>query len=146
MFLPENMHKSCEQYYNFYCKQYFWKQPFKSFPNNRCLYLVYLWNSRGGLISSKVAGCRSAVFVEVGYFLDISRTFCLFCYLFCNRLFLWRFSQWLLQYFKDTFHFNLTWKESFLESTLAGGFLINMWYCIKYLKHQLCIGNLERFP
>ena len=45
------------------------------------------------------------------------------------------------------FIFNLTRKESFLESFLCG------WIFVKYLvlhqlfiKHELCIGNLERFP
>ena len=45
------------------------------------------------------------------------------------------------------FVLNLTCKESFLESTLSG------WTFGKYLvlhqlliKHQLCVGSLERFP
>ena len=32
MLLPVNMHKFCKFYFNFYCKWYIWKQPFKDFP------------------------------------------------------------------------------------------------------------------
>ena len=106
-----------------------------------------LENSCGGLISSKAACCISADFVEVVSFIDVTQVFCLFYYLFCERLFLGNFPWWLLHNFKYIFHFNVTQKESFLERTLRA------WVFDKYrilhqlfIKNQLCVGNLERFP
>ena len=32
MFLSVNMHKFCKFYFNFLCKWYMWKHPFKDFP------------------------------------------------------------------------------------------------------------------
>ena len=70
------------------------------------------------LISRKAAGCMSAVLVEVGPFVGVSQVFCWFYYLLCEGLLWGNYTWWLLYNFKYTFHFNLTWKKHFLESTL----------------------------
>ena len=85
--------------------------------------------------------------VEKGFFMNAFQVFCLFCYLLCERLFLGNCPWWLLHKFKYIFHFNRTWNECFLESTLRGQIfgeylVLHQWL----IKHQLCIGNLERFP
>ena len=64
MFLPVNMRNFCKQY--------------KGFLYNKCLYRVYLRNSCEGPISSKVAGCRCAILVEVGCFVSVFQGFCIF--------------------------------------------------------------------
>ena len=105
-------------------------------------------NSRGGRISSKAAGCMSGVLVEGGSFVGVPRVFHFIHFLLCERLFFGRNCPWcLLQYFKYTFYFNLPWKESFLGSTLRG---LIFGKCLvldqSFVKRQLCVGNIERFP
>ena len=72
---------------------------------------------------------------------------CLFYCLLRERLF-WCFrgTAWLLQYYKDTFHFNLTWKDSFLESSFRE-WIFDRYIVLHQLftKHQLSIGNLGKF-
>ena len=70
MVLLVDMRQLCKLYLNFYSE---WK---------------YLGDSyEGRLIFSKVAGCITAVLVEVGSFIAILQVFCLFYYLFCERVF-----------------------------------------------------------
>ena len=125
MFLALNTCKVCKSHFNFYCKEYFWRQPFKGFSYKRCSYKIYL------LISNKVAGSRFALLVEVGSFVSIFQGFCLI-YSLCEKLFLRNCSSWLPQYFKGTFDFNPTQKKRFLQSTLYRQ-IFYIWYCISYL-------------
>ena len=46
---------------------------------------IPVWGAK--LISSKAAGCISVVLVEEGSFMGVPQVFCLFYYLFCQRLF-----------------------------------------------------------
>ena len=40
---------------------------------------------------------------------------------------------WLLHNFNCTFYFNLHGRKALWRALLAGGFLINIWYCISFL-------------
>ena len=54
------------------------------------IHFRYAWGIPvGGLISSKAAGCMSAVLVEGGSFVGVPRVFHLFHFLLCERLFFW---------------------------------------------------------
>ena len=113
------------------------------------LYQVYLRNSCGGweLISSRATGSLSTVLVKGApswVFLKYVSQFIIY---FVNGCFGGPALGGCFIIFSALFIFNLTWKENFLESTLRG------WIFDKYLvlhqlfiKHQLCAGNLKRFP
>ena len=97
-------------------------------------------NSRGGL--SKVAGCMSAVLVEGGSFVGVPRVFHLFHFLLCERLF---FGGTALG---ASFNILSTlFMESFLENTLRR-FMFDKCLVLNqsFVKRQLCVGNIERFP
>ena len=68
-------------------------------------------------------------------------------FLLCERLFWGNKPWWLPHNFKYIFYFNLTWKETFLKSTLRG-WIFDKWLVLRQLfaKHHLCIGTVERFP
>ena len=147
MFLPVNMSEFCKQYFNFYCNGIFRSSHSRVFLKIFIRFQAYLRNSREGLTSSRAAGCISPNLMEVGSFMGVSQVFCLFYYLLCEWLFCRNCPQWLLHNFQHTFHFNLTWKECFQEGTLRGCIFDK--YLVLYqffIKHSLCIGNLERFP
>ena len=64
-------------------KKNIWKQSFQGSPYNRCSWDVFLRNLSGGFISTKAAGCRSIVLVEVGSAIGISQGFWFFFIIFC---------------------------------------------------------------
>ena len=92
------------------------------------LFYIYLGNSRGGVHFQW--SCRSAVLVGVGSFVGVSQLFYLpivwttvfggialsDCFIILSTLFI----------------FNLHGRKA-LWRALAGGFLINIWYCISFL-------------
>ena len=152
MFLPVNVHKFLTfKIFNFILVVIV-NSSFES-SRSRVFLLIgvhirYTWGiSVGDSFPSKVTGCRSAVLVEVGSFVGLSQVSCMFYYLFCKRLFLENCFWWLLQYFMDTFYFDLTWKESFLKSALCGRiFHKYLVFHQLFIKHQPCVANIERFP
>ena len=93
------------------------------------LFYIYLGNSRGGVHFQW--SCRSAVLVGVGSFVGVSQLFYLpivwttvfwgialsDCFIILSALFI----------------FNLHGRKALWRALLAGGFLINIWYCISFL-------------
>ena len=93
------------------------------------LFYIFLGNSRGGVHFQW--SCRS-----LKYYIYLLCELLLFFYcvlLFYCVLFLGNCPQWLLHNFKCTFHFNLHGRKALWRALLAGGFLINIWYCISFL-------------
>ena len=111
--------------------------------------VIHLVNSRGGRISSKAAGCMSGVLVEGGSFVGVPRVFHFIHFLLCERLFFLGGTALGACFIilSTIFFFNLPWKESFLGSTLRG---LIFGKCLvldqAFVKRQLCVGNIERFP
>ena len=74
-----------------------------------------------------------------------ARILLIYC-LLCKRLFS---ENWLSGcfYIKYTFSFNLTWKESFLKSTVHR-LTFDKYLVLHqlFIKHQLCLGSPEGFP
>ena len=93
------------------------------------LFYIYLGNSRGGVHFQW--SCRSAVLVGVGSFVGVSQLFYLpivwttvfwgialsDCFIILSTLFI----------------FNLHGRKALWRALLAGGYLINIWYCISFL-------------
>ena len=97
------------------------------------------------IISSKATGSMSAVFVEVGSFVDVSQVFAY--YLLCKQLLLGNCSQWLLQWFKYNFRLILHGMKVFERALFVGAFFVkHLVLCRLFIKHQFCFGNLARFP
>ena len=78
-----------------------------------------LGNTHEGLVSSKAAGCMSAVFMEVDPFVGVSQVFCLFHYLMCEQLFWGNFPQWLLHNFNTLFSLFLHQREVIWRALFA---------------------------
>ena len=81
MFLPVNIRKFCKQHFNFNCKGYIWKQPFKAFSLIQSFYFGIPVEFSWGLIFGEAAGCMSAILVETRSFVGVCQVFC------CERLF-----------------------------------------------------------
>ena len=73
--------------------------------------------------------------------------FTCFIIYYVNGCFLKNCPWCLLQYFKYTFYFSLRWEESFLENTLRR-LMFDKYLVLQqsFIKRQLCVGNIERFP
>ena len=113
------MRKFCKQIFNFFCKWYIWKQSFKGSWGIPVV----------GSISSRAAGLPflwewAPSWVFLNYFIYL---------LFELLIFGGNYPEWLLHNFKYTFYFNLHWRKALRRVLLAGGFLINIWYCISFL-------------
>ena len=122
MFLPVNVQEFVNSILTFIDNNTFESSHSKFFPIIG-VYIRYTSGiPSGGIISSKAACFRSAVLVDVNSLIGFYG-FWLFYYILWERLFLGNCSNWLLQLFKATFNFNLTRKESFLETTLQRDFL-----------------------
>ena len=65
-----------------------------------------------------------------GWFLSILFFYCVNCCFGGNC------RQWLVHSFKYTFHFNLHGRKALGRALLAGGFLVNISYCISSLLHS----------
>ena len=87
-----------------------------------------------GLISSRAAGSMSIVLVKLGSFVGDSQACFLFYYLFCEGLFLGKLPLVAASYFLVHFSFLiLNGRKVFWSALSAGGFLINICYCISCL-------------
>ena len=98
------------------------------------LFYLYLGNSRGGVHfqwSCRYYVCRfSGGGLLRGWFLSILFFYCVNCCFWGNC------PQWLVHTFKYTFHFNLHGRKALGRALLAGGFLVNISYCISSLLHS----------
>ena len=93
------------------------------------LFYIYLGNSRGGFHFQW--SCTSAVLVGVGSFAGV---FQLFYLPIVYTTVPWGLA--LSDYFiilSTLFIFNLNGRKAQWRALLAGGFLINIWYCISFL-------------
>ena len=109
----------------------------------------YAWGIPVGVsFPVKLAGCMSAVLVEGGSFVGVPRVFHFIHFLLCEQLFFWENCPWcLLQYFKYTFYLifhgrKVSW------GALFGGLMFGKCLVLNqsFVKRQLCVGNIERFP
>ena len=103
------------------------------------LFYIYLGNFRGEVYfqwTCRYYICRSNGSGLLRGFLS-SILFILFYafYLCVNCCFLGNCPQWLLHNFKYLFHFNLHGRKALCRALLAGEFLINIWYCIRFLSN-----------
>ena len=105
---------------------------------------IFLWEE--GAIFSKTAGGMSVVLVEVGSCVCFYQIFCLFI-VYCVNGSFGRTALSGYFYIKHTFSFNLTWKESFLKSTVHR-LTFDKYLVLHqlFVKHQLCFCSLEEFP
>ena len=94
------------------------------------LFYIYFGNSRGGVHfqqSCRYYVCRLG---GGGLLHGCFSSTAIYC---VNCCFLGNCPQWLVHNFKYTFHFNLHGRKALWRALLAGGFLINIWYCISFL-------------
>ena len=103
---------------------------------------IYFGNFRGGVHFQW--SCRSAVLVGVGSFVGVSQLFYLL--IVCTTAF-WGIA--LSDFFtilSTLFYFNLHGMKALWRVLLMGFFLIYLVLYQFFIKHQLCVGDLESFP
>ena len=127
-------------------KKNIWKQSFQGSPYNKCSWDVFLRSLPGGSFPVKL----QAVGLSFQQKWDLPQVFLkdfdFFLLFFVLLMTVFgNCSQWLLQYFKSTFDFNLKAKEIFLEKTLRGWSFYNYPVLHQlFIEYQLCIDNPER--
>ena len=129
MFLPVNMHKFCKYILN---GTYIWKQLFKGSPWNG--YFIYTWGIPVvGSISSGAAGTMSADLVGVGSLVGVSQLFYLFI--------VWTAVFWGIAFSGCFIILSTLFILTYMEGNLDKCLVLYQFF----IKHQLCVGDLQSF-